>query len=62
MVLLKTLNDIFSACDRFMLKIFFYGVKIHSNTFNKVLGISLSIYKHIHFFFNFVGVGHTKKV
>jgi hypothetical protein len=24
---LKTLNGIFSACDRFMLKIFFCGVK-----------------------------------
>jgi len=27
MVLLKTVNGIFSACDRFMLKIFFCGVK-----------------------------------
>jgi len=27
MVLLKTFNGVFSACDRFMLKIFFYGVK-----------------------------------
>jgi len=27
MVLLKTFNGAFSACDRFMLSIFFYGVK-----------------------------------
>jgi len=27
MVVLKTFNGAFSACDRFMLNIFFYGVK-----------------------------------
>jgi hypothetical protein len=32
MVLLKTFNGTFSACDRFMLKIFFFGVKRMSDT------------------------------